>query len=99
MGSEKMFTTSDTYLELPPDSAHLYRPQQSPTPVAAASMTRVHSDSNLCDYNFRSNESLIAESPEDLDPDSPDGYFQMQCNQTFVGMVTMQYQARTDMVF
>lgn len=99
MGNEKMFCTADTYLELPPDSSHLYQPQRSPTPVASVSLSRIHSDSNLCGYNFRSNESLIPESPEDRDPDSPESYFQMQCNQTFVGMVTMQYQARTDMVF
>lgn len=38
------------------------------------------------------------ESPNEPSPNSPEGVFQLQCNQTFVGMVTMQYQARTDMV-
>lgn len=27
-----------------------------------------------------------------------DTYFEMQCNQIFIGMVTMQYQVITDMV-
>lgn len=47
----------------------------------------------------RSNDSLlIVESPEELNPDSPEGIFKLQCNQIFVAMVTMQYQARIDMV-
>ena len=46
-----------------------------------------------------SNDSLFgAESPEELPADTPEGLFHLQCNQIFVAMVTMQYQARTDMV-
>ena len=69
---------------------------------------RIHSDGNL--YNLgtgflsRSNDSLLpnesaAESAEPVDDvQSAENMFQVQCNQTFVAMVTMQYQARTDMV-
>jgi hypothetical protein len=69
---------------------------------------RIHSDGNL--YNLstgflsRSNDSLLpnesaAESAEPVDDvQSTENMFQVQCNQTFVSMVTMQYQARTDMV-
>lgn len=109
---DKLFHSSGAYLELPADSSHLYEPQRSPTPAANLSLTRIHSDGNLYystatstdnanqQYHpSRSNESLlIGDSPDDVNPESPEGIFQLQCNQIFVGMVTMQYQARTDMV-
>ena len=108
-GAEKLFHSSGVYLELPADSSHLYQPQCSPTPVGSTShfsQSRIHSDSNLyCNtatpggLQSRSNDSfLMAESPAEPNSDTPEGTFQLQCNQTFVAMVTMQYQARTDMV-
>jgi hypothetical protein len=107
-GAEQLFHSSGVYLELPADSSHLYQPQCSPTPVESTShfsQSRIHSDSNLyCNtatpLQSHSNDSfLMAESPAELNSNTPEGTFQLQCNQTFVAMVTMQYQARTDMVF
>ncbi len=103
-GAESLFHNSGVYLELPTDSSHLYHPQRSPTPEGNESLSRIHSDGNLycatttAGYYSRSNDSSMAESPNEPSPNSPEGVFQLQCNQTFVGMVTMQYQARTDMV-
>lgn len=103
-GAEELFHSSGVYLELPTDSSHLYQPQRSPTPTESVSLSRIQSDGNLycgttpAGYFSRSNDSVMAESPKEPNPDSPEGVFQLQCNQTFVGMVTMQYQARTDMV-
>ena len=103
-GAEELFHSSGVYLELPTDSSHLYQPQRSPTPTDSVSLSRIQSDGNLyCGTTSaglfsRSNDSVMAESPKEPNPDSPEGVFQLQCNQTFVGMVTMQYQARTDMV-
>ena len=103
-GAESLFHASGVYLELPTDSSHLYQPQRSPTPEGTESLSRIQSDGNLycgtttAGYYSRSNDSLMPQSPNEPHPESPEGVFQLQCNQTFVGMVTMQYQARTDMV-
>lgn len=103
-GAEPLFQSSGAYLELPTDSSHLYQPQRSPTPDGTVSLSRIQSDGNLycgtttAGYYSRSNDSLVVEPTNEPHPDSPEGVFQLQCNQTFVGMVTMQYQARTDMV-
>jgi len=108
-GVENVFDSSGVYLELPADSAHLYQPQQSPVPNwdthANASVhghSRIQSDGNLyCHtsggFQSRSNDSLLGNSAEE-NPQLPEGVFNVQCNQTFVAMVTMQYQARADMV-
>lgn len=99
-----MFQSSGNYLELPAESSHLYQPQRSPTPAGSVILSRIQSDGNIYytgatgGYHSRSNDSMVADSPTEPNPDSPEGVFQLQCNQTFVGMVTMQYQARTDMV-
>lgn len=109
----RLFGGAGVYLELPSDSAHLYQPQRSPdTPAlwestAAGSMrsdSRIQSDGNLYNssalaggYLSRSNDSLLADMTEE-DAQSAQGVFNVTCNQTFVAMVTMQYQARTDMV-
>lgn len=43
-------------------------------------------------------DSLLYNDPPSLDVSDAESCFQMQCNQVFIGMVTMQYQALTDMV-
>ena len=107
-GVENVFDSSGVYLELPADSAHLYQPQHSPTPNwdtgtgSVHCQSRIQSDGNLyChtpgEFHSRSNDSLLGNSPEE-NPQLPEGVFHVQCNQTFVAMVTMQYQARADMV-
>lgn len=43
-------------------------------------------------------DSLLGNDTQDDDICDVDGCFDMQCNQVFIGMVTMQYQAQIDMV-
>ncbi|XP_034830501.1 transmembrane protein 94 isoform X3 [Maniola hyperantus] len=73
------------YLELPADSRSLYAPHSSQWPDAPA-------------LHFHSTDSLLFNEITDDDVSDADGYFDMQCNQVFIGMVTMQYQAQSDMV-
>ena len=99
---DAVFNSSGVYLELPADSAHLFQPLRSPTPIWDSTNPQIQSYSNIhCatpgGFHSRSNDSLLDNSPEE-NPESPEGIFHVQCNQTFVAMVTMQYQARTDMV-
>lgn len=74
------------YLELPPET------------------TLKHGDKNTCDFeghsmshSLSSDSLLFSESKQDPVNDV-DGCFEMQCHQIFIGMVTMQYQAQTDIV-
>lgn len=48
--------------------------------------------------HFHSSDSLIFNEVTEDDVNDADGYFDLQCNQVFIGMVTMQYQAQSDMV-
>ncbi|CAH0719577.1 unnamed protein product, partial [Brenthis ino] len=73
------------YLELPADSRPLYAPRARPWHDASA-------------LHFHSTDSLLFNEVTDDDVSDADGYFDMQCNQVFIGMVTMQYQAQSDMV-
>ncbi|XP_048482654.1 transmembrane protein 94 [Plutella xylostella] len=76
---------SQMYLELPADSRPLYAPlsqQWRDTPA----------------LHFHSTDSLLFNEVNDEDVDDVEGYFDLQCNQVFIGMVTMQYQAQSDMV-
>ncbi|XP_052740151.1 transmembrane protein 94 [Bicyclus anynana] len=73
------------YLELPADSRPLYAPHSHHWPDAPA-------------LHFHSTDSLLFNEITDDDVSDADGYFDMQCNQVFIGMVTMQYQAQSDMV-
>lgn len=43
-------------------------------------------------------DSLLCNENKDEEINDVEGCFQLQCNQVFIGMVTMQYQAQTDMV-
>lgn len=43
-------------------------------------------------------DSLLCNENKDDDVSDVEGCFEVQCNQVFIGMVTMQYQAQTDMV-
>lgn len=43
-------------------------------------------------------DSLLCNENKDDDVSDVEGCFETQCNQVFIGMVTMQYQAQTDMV-
>lgn len=76
------------YLELPPESFD----------------RMCHLEKNLCDFeghslshSISSDSLLFSESKEDPVSDI-EGCYEMQCHQIFIGMVTMQYQAQTDIV-
>lgn len=43
-------------------------------------------------------DSLLGNEVHEEDVNDVEGCFEMQCNQVFIGMVTMQYQAQIDMV-
>lgn len=83
---------ANVYLELPADSRHLYAPHRSPTPLALDSRSK-----GLL-ANFQSTDSLFGYDNKDAEVTSVEDCFELQCNQVFVGMVTMQYQAQIDMV-
>ncbi|KAI8435668.1 hypothetical protein MSG28_003928 [Choristoneura fumiferana] len=76
---------SQMYLELPADSRRLYAPHSQQWADAPA-------------LHFHSTDSLLFNEVTDDDVNDAEGYFDMQCNQVFIGMVTMQYQAQSDMV-
>ncbi|XP_026332948.1 transmembrane protein 94 isoform X2 [Hyposmocoma kahamanoa] len=78
-------TLAQLYLELPPDSRQLYAPLSQQWADAPA-------------LHFHSTDSLLFNEVTDDDVADVEGYFDMQCNQVFIGMVTMQYQAQSDMV-
>ncbi|KAJ8730304.1 hypothetical protein PYW07_017342 [Mythimna separata] len=73
------------YLELPADSRQLYAPLSNHWADAPA-------------LHFHSTDSLLFNEVTDDDVKDAEGFFDMQCNQVFIGMVTMQYQAQSDMV-
>ncbi|XP_049853191.1 transmembrane protein 94 isoform X3 [Schistocerca gregaria] len=83
---------SNVYLELPADSKHLYAPHRSPTPLAWDPRCRGILS------RFHSTDSLLGNEGHEDDVDDVEGCFELQCNQVFIGMVTMQYQAQIDMV-
>ncbi|CAH3997651.1 unnamed protein product [Pieris brassicae] len=78
-------TLAQTYLELPADSRQLYAPHSQQWADAPA-------------LHFHSTDSLLFNEVTDDDVTDVDGFFDLQCNQVFIGMVTMQYQAQSDMV-
>ncbi|XP_059059212.1 transmembrane protein 94 isoform X1 [Achroia grisella] len=73
------------YLELPVDTRQLYAPLSQQWADAPA-------------LHFHSTDSLLFNEVTDEEVNNTEGYFDMQCNQVFIGMVTMQYQAQSDMV-
>nr|XP_026490930.1 transmembrane protein 94 isoform X1 [Vanessa tameamea] len=78
------------YLELPADSRALY--------AHAAQRAHAAHWADAAALHFHSTDSLLFNEVTDDDVNDADGYFDMQCNQVFIGMVTMQYQAQSDMV-
>lgn len=49
-------------------------------------------------HSISSDSLLFSENNKQEDICDVDGCFEMQCHQVFIGMVTMQYQAQTDVV-
>ncbi|XP_036318816.1 transmembrane protein 94 isoform X4 [Rhagoletis pomonella] len=80
------------YLELPPESK-----------IRMRHVDRAHCDfesghSHVKLSHSISTDSLLFSESKDDDINDVDGCFEMQCHQVFIGMVTMQYQAQTDIV-
>ncbi|XP_041978193.1 transmembrane protein 94 isoform X1 [Aricia agestis] len=75
-----------SYLQLPAE-----RRARSHTPAP-------HQWQDAPALHFHSTDSLLFNELTDDDVKDADGYYDLQCNQVFIGMVTMQYQAQSDMV-
>ncbi|KAK2583635.1 hypothetical protein KPH14_009573 [Odynerus spinipes] len=93
--SKKM---SEIYIELPADSKHLYTPHRSPTPLPWDFRNVLDPKIKGMLGQFHSTDSLLCNENNDDDVNDVESCFELQCNQVFIGMVTMQYQAQTDMV-
>ncbi|XP_076680619.1 transmembrane protein 94-like protein l(2)k05819 isoform X4 [Andrena cerasifolii] len=93
--SDKM---TKIYLELPADSKHLYTPHRSPTPLPWDFRNVLDPRVKGILGQFHSTDSLLCNENKDDSVSDVDSCFEIQCNQVFIGMVTMQYQAQTDMV-
>lgn len=89
---------SKIYLELPADSKHLYAPHRSPTPLPWDFRNVLDPRVKGILGQFHSTDSLLCNENKDDVVNDVDSCFDIQCNQVFIGMVTMQYQAQTDMV-
>ncbi|XP_060522096.1 transmembrane protein 94 isoform X2 [Cylas formicarius] len=90
-------TLGDVYLELPGDGGLLPSRHRSPTPLDCKSGP----DPKIKSAQFFSTDSLLCNDyPASVaeNPSEAEACFQMHCNQIFIGMVTMQYQALADMV-
>lgn len=87
---------SEVYLELPSDSRHFLN-HRSPTPIHWDCKSVL--EPKIKNTQFFSTDSLLYNDyPVGNNVSDAESCFQMQCNQIFIGMVTMQYQALTDMV-
>ncbi|XP_067641739.1 endoplasmic reticulum magnesium-transporting P-type ATPase isoform X2 [Eurosta solidaginis] len=81
------------YLELPPESK-----------IRMQHVDRAHCDfgsghgHTKLSHSISTDSLLFSEAKDDHDINDVDGCFEMQCHQVFIGMVTMQYQAQTDIV-
>ncbi|KAK9754704.1 hypothetical protein QE152_g1175 [Popillia japonica] len=90
---------SQVYLELPSDSRHLYHSHRSPTPVHWDCSRNVLEPKIKSSFGqFFSTDSLLYNDTPCLNVCDAESCFNMQCSQVFIGMVTMQYQAQSDMV-
>ncbi|CAH1113628.1 unnamed protein product [Psylliodes chrysocephalus] len=87
---------SEVYLELPSDSRHLYLSQRSPTPVHWDVKSVL--DPKIKSSHFYSADSLLYNECPTENVNDAESCFRIQCNQIFIGMITMQYQALIDMV-
>ena len=74
------------YLELPPE-----------TTLKRDNKDNYEFEGHSLSHSISSDSLLFSESKEEPVNDV-DGCFEMQCHQIFIGMVTMQYQAQTDIV-
>ncbi|RZF33852.1 hypothetical protein LSTR_LSTR008975 [Laodelphax striatellus] len=103
---------SSIYMELPTDSQHLYnRYNRQPLDMADLdALIQGHGDQMIeaaaagGGDDLNSHDSMFDDDEDDEDLieeveiNDIEGCFKLQCNQIFIGMVTMQYQAQADIV-
>ncbi|XP_026481591.1 LOW QUALITY PROTEIN: transmembrane protein 94 [Ctenocephalides felis] len=81
------------FLELPTDCRSLYGMITLDTPFEDQGIL----DAKLNSFSI-STDSLLYNDVKQDEVQDADGCFEVQCNQVFLGMITMQYQAQSDMV-
>ncbi|KAF5293602.1 hypothetical protein FQA39_LY03087 [Lamprigera yunnana] len=86
------------YLELPSDSQHLYLSHHSPTSMNCDCRAILEPRIKPALGHFYSTDSLLYNDNPGSDASDVESCFKMQCNQVFIGMVSMQYQVLHDMV-
>uniref|UniRef100_T1IVZ1 Cation-transporting P-type ATPase C-terminal domain-containing protein n=1 Tax=Strigamia maritima TaxID=126957 RepID=T1IVZ1_STRMM len=86
------------YLELPADSTSLYPLVRSPTPTKCWDLQSLNPSTKPWWTQYFSTDSLFCHGCESEQFTDAETCFENQCNQIFIAMVTMQYQARTDVV-
>ncbi|XP_058443987.1 transmembrane protein 94 isoform X3 [Malaya genurostris] len=80
------------YLELPPE-----RKIHKSAYCRERSLDYEHGGAPLTHHSISTDSLLFTENKDD-DISDVDGCYDMQCHQVFIGMITMQYQAQTDIV-
>lgn len=92
------------YMELPPESVYKTNAQREHDRGGIfCTFDAVHNSSAAnavgeLKHSISSDSLLFSETNKEDDVCDVDGCFDMQCHQVFIGMVTMQYQAQTDIV-
>lgn len=91
------------YMELPPES--MYKTSAHREHERGGIFCTFDGAQNNCEpatvelkHSISSDSLLFSENNKEEDISDVDGCFEMQCHQVFIGMVTMQYQAQTDIV-
>lgn len=95
--------TEFAYMELPPETMYKTNAQREHDRggiYCTFDTTNCHSEPKTIGElkHSISSDSLLFSENKDEDVRDVDGCFDMQCHQIFIGMVTMQYQAQTDIV-
>lgn len=91
------------YMELPPEStyktsAHRDHERGGIFCTFDGTQSNCEPTAGELKHSISSDSLLFSENNKEEDVCDVDGCFEMQCHQIFIGMVTMQYQAQTDMV-
>lgn len=90
------------YMELPPESVYKTNAQREHDRGGIfCTFDAAHSEQKTTVNDLKhaiSSDSLLFSDNKEDDVCDVDGCFDMQCHQIFIGMVTMQYQAQTDIV-
>lgn len=92
-----------SYMELPPETAYkstAHRDHERGGMFCTFDVSQCNNAeaSSGLQHSISSDSLLFSENNKEEDICDVDGCFEMQCHQVFIGMVTMQYQAQTDIV-